>query len=423
MPLCHLLISICCKAIVLDSLLFTVNSDIALVSEISFPEPIIDYVSDEFLYLSTSDCLYKIDPSEPSLVDKTPLPLRFNHLLLKAQEIILIATNEIIILDRDNLAFKSGIGIEPGDFRPIIKDQSFASLSVNNNIYLVSDVGKRSHLRIIDLRSGRLVRKMSIDRLKSFVYDTKTQSFIGLDVKNNVLIYDEGMNRIRKINLEMEATHCSTHPDGLLIHSDQGIILMNAKGAVIDFQPIPIVRVYAGLVVLKDDAIIGLDSVTLRPNDWMSNRHNIDQIYPCAYRYHAVGVDVENNFYLLDQDPLAVLPMKKNIIQLKERPQLATIGDSLWYLQLGAFSDPINALHTSKELREQGLPVFIDSTDLYRIKFGGFIDKFAALSIIEKMKIEGWFVYQRRMPSSRSEEFYVGTERYIIENGVVRKEQ
>jgi len=422
MGLGNLLASICCKVIILDSLLFTVNPDIAIVSEISFPEPIIDYVCDDFLYLYTSNDLYKIDPVELTLVDKTPLPLRFNHLLLKGQEIILIATDEIIILDRNNLAFKSGIGLEPGDYRPVIEDQSFASSPATNNIYLVSDAGQRSYLKAIDLWSGRLIRRVVLDRLKSLIYDAKTQSFIGLDVKNNLLVFDAELKRIRKINLAVEAIDCSTHPDGLLVHSDQCIILMNTNGEIIEFQPIPMACVYASSILLNDDAIIGLDNITLRPNDWMNNRRKIVRLYPCAYPDQAVGIDTGKNFYLLDQGPLAVMPVKKNIIQLREKPRVVATSDSLWYLQLSAFSDPINAQHVSKELREQGLPVFIDSTDLYRVKFGGFVDKFAALSIIEEMDIVGWFVYQPRVPSSRFEEFYVGTERYIIERGVVRKE-
>jgi hypothetical protein len=422
MGLGYLLASVCCKAIILDSLLFTVNPDINIVSEISFPEPIIDYVCDDFLYLYTSNDLYKIDPLEPALVDKTPLPLRFNHLLLKDHEIILIATNEIIILDRDNLAFKSGIGLQPADYRPAIEDQTFASSSANNNVYLVSDAGQRSYLTVINLRSGRLIKQLTTAHLKSLIYDAKTQSFIGLDVQNNLLVFDVEMNLIRKTNLAVDANDCTTHADGLLIRADQCVILMNTRGEIIEFQPIPIVSDHSRSLFLNDDAIISLDKTTLRPNDWMINRHKIARLYPCAYSERAVGIDIRRNFYLLAQNPLSVAPMKKSRVQLAEKPWVAATSDSLWYLQLGAFSDPINAQHASKELREQGLPVFIDSTDLYRVKFGGFIDKFAALSIVKELNIVGWFVYQPRVPRTLLDEFYVGTERYIIENGVVRKE-
>jgi hypothetical protein len=418
----NLIVLIFCKAIVLDSSFLTVDVANAHVAEVALGEQIIDHVLDDYLYVSTNNNLYKIDPSEPVLIDKTPLPMRFNYLMLKGSEIILIATNEVIILDRNNLAFKSGVGLEYGDHQPIVKDQSFATTPVRNYIYLASDAGERSIIRIIDLRSGRLVRRAKIDRVKSFDYDAKSQCFVALDVKNNILIFDLYMSRKRKIELGVAAHAVSIHPDGFLIHYDQGILLMNQGGNVIDFQPMPHTFNQAGLLVLSREAIIGFDNITLRPNGWLMNRQNLVQLYPCVSSQHEIGIDPQNNLYIVHQEPMNITPLARKEVQLKRASATLATSDSLWYLQLGAFSNPGNAQLALDALRLNGLPAFIDSADLYRIKFGGFLDKFTGLHIAEKMNLKGWFVYEHKLSGKKLEAFYVGTERYLIQDGVIRKE-
>lgn len=422
MFLCSLFAFLFCKAIVLDSSFLTVDVADAYVAEVALGEQIIDHVLDDYLYVSTGKNLYKIDPSEQVLIDKTPLPMRFNYLMLKGNEIILIATDEVIVLDRNNLAFKSGVGLEYGDHQPVVKDQSFATIPVRNYIYLASDAGERSIIRIIDLQSGRLMRRVRIDRVKSFDYDAKSQSFVALDVKNDILIFDLYMSRKHKIELQVAAHAVSIHPDGFLIHYDQGIMLMNEEGNVIDFQPMPHTFKGAGVLVLSREAIIGFDNITLRPNGWLMNRQNLVQLYPCVSSHHEIGIDPHNNLYLVHQEPMTITPLARKVVQLKWASAPLATSDSLWYLQLGAFSNPVNAQQALDASALNGLPAFIDSADLYRIKLGGFLDKFTGLHIAEKMSLKGWFVYEQKLSGKKLEAFYVGTERYLIQDGVIRKE-
>ncbi|MCK4940467.1 SPOR domain-containing protein [candidate division WOR-3 bacterium] len=418
----NLIVLIFCKSVVTGSYLYTVDIEHTFMSEIDFGEAIIDYVADDFLYVSTDHYLYKIDPSESVLIDKTPLPMRFNYLLLKNREILLIATDEIIILDRANLAFKRGIGIEQGDHRPVVKNQTFVPASTMNHIYLMTDAGTKSTIRILDLKSGRLVRKTSVDRILSLEYDESSRTFFSLDVKNNIVTYDMRMKRKDRISLLVRTNSFTTHSAGFLLFSDRGIFLVNRNGKLIDFQTFPAAYDHRGSLLWSRDAIVNLDTMVLRPHDWLENNHNIIQVLPLASQSHQIGFDSHNNTYLMNLQPLAALPLEKYRTRLKAAAPIVAMADSLWYLQLGAFSNRANALLSHDELRKDGIPVFVDSADLYRIKFGGFTDKLAALNIIERLSLDGWFIYGHKMPHTESGEFYVGTERYLIQDGVIRKE-
>ena len=412
-----------CSAIVLDSSFLVVDVAAQSVSEIEMNEQIIDHVGDDYLYLVTSSNLYKIDPSGPALIDKTLLPMRFNHLMLKRNDIILVATNEVIVLDRKNLAFKTGVGLEIGDHRPVVKDQSFATMPGNAYIYLVSDAGEKSIIRIIDLRSGRLIRKMRTDRVRSFHYDAINRTFAALDAKNCIQIYDINMNRQHRIRLNVPANSISIHADGFIVHNDQGILLLDMNGKVIDFQPTPPIFSHCGLLLLSRVAIVGFDSTTLRPEGWLVNNQNIVELYHSAGSYHEIGVDPKNNHYFIDHKPMSITPLILKTSTLERTAPRPTTSDSLWYLQLGAFSNSLNALVEHEAFRQRGLPVFIDSADLYRVKLGGFSDKNSGLDIAEHMNLQGWFVYEGKLPNEQRTVFYVGAERYLIQDGVIRKEK
>ena len=423
MILSYLFALVLCNTIVLDSSFLVVDVAAQCVSEVELTEQIIDHVWDDYLYLATQKTLFKIAPSGPSLIDKTLLPMRFNYLMLKGNDIILVATNEVIVLDRDNLAFKSGVGLEHGDHKPVVRDQSFTTTPANDYIYLVSDAGEQSIIRIIDLHSGRLVRRTKTDRIRSFHYDVRNRIFAALDVKNNILIFDTFMKRQRKIELQVAANAILMHADGFMVQADQGILLMDIIGNVIDFQPIPQTFTRGGLVGLSHTAIVGFDSTTLRPEGWLTNDQNIVQLHPFAGLHHDIGTDAQNNYYLIAHKPISVTPLRLYKAQLQWAMPPLTASDSLWYLQLGAFSNPANALEEQEAFRQEGLPVFIDSTDLYRVKLGGFSDKNSGFDIADKLDLKGWFVYERKLSSTQREAFYVGAEKYLIQDGEIRKEE
>ncbi len=407
---------------VVDSTLYSLDIEHKIVGEINFPRPIIDYVTADFTYIITDDCLYKIDPAGARIIDRTPLPLRFNYALLRDKEIILISTDEIIALDRTNLTFKSGIGIERGDHRPIIKDQTFIGIRGQPSIFLLSDAGTRNTVRRVDLESGKTVARATVKRMKDIIYDPGGLSFIGLEIGQDLAIFDLSMKMQKRKHLNFEAKALASRNGDLCIVSDQGIFLMTREAELIDFQPLPRVRSVCGSTLLTDDAIFWLDSLTFRVGGWLQNRYNITQLLPDASSDYPVGVNTHGEMYLIEISQGRVSKLRNYRQELTQILPSSPRTDSLWYLQLGAFSDPANAMQLYEEFRDQRIPVFVDTADLYRIKFGGFTDKPIALDILEAMKLDGWLVFEPKRYSDKSEIFYVGVEKFVINEGIVGKE-
>ncbi|UCF70509.1 MAG: SPOR domain-containing protein [candidate division WOR-3 bacterium] len=405
----------------LDSTLYAPRTDHALIAT-GFRGPIIDCVTKDFLYVATDDYIYKIEPAGLKITDKTPLPLRFNYLALGQSEIILLSSNEIVILDRQNLGFKSGIGIERGDHQPIVKDQSILGPAKGKQLFLLSDGGANSVLQVIDMRTGKIVRKKTIERVKCIVYDEHTETLAAVDIKNDLSIFDMLLRRTKKINLAFTVMTFTVRPEGFYMHSDQGVFLVSRSGGIIDFQPTPDQQGHCGSFVLTKSGIALLDATVLRPYGWAENRYTISRLLAESNPAYGIGTDADNNFYLIQADPIAVIP-----INVQRRLPEGALDwpmriDSLWYLQLGAFTHHQNAARAREEMRAEGVPVIIDSTNMYRIKFGGFSDKSTALDLVERMQLKGWFVYEPKLPVRKPEVFYVNNQRYAIINGIVQKE-
>jgi hypothetical protein len=409
-------------AFFVDSTLYTVDPECATIGEIAFQKPIIDYVADDFLYLNTDDYLYKIDPARTQIIDKTPLPLRFNHILLQQQEIVLISTDEIIVLDRGNLAFKSGIGIERGDHRPIVKIQRVNARYSGRNIYLISDAGAHSTLRILDLGSGKTIKRTTVQRMTDFIYDPRDMNFIGLETNKDLSIYDLTMKRLKRLHLDFEVQNLVGRAEGFSVVSEQGIFFYTKSGEMIDFQPIPKLQDVCGSVILTEHAICWLDTLTLRVDGWLMNHQKIVRLFLDSESKEVVGLTPSGKPYLIRNTPGSMISLARQRKELTPAMPVSIRYDSLWYLQLGAFTNPTNALLMYGELRKTGLPVMIDTADLYRVKFGGFTDKPTALYFLEKTQLDGWLVFEHRTHDETTEVFYIGTEEFVVDKGVVRKE-
>lgn len=410
------------SAFVVDSTLYHVDIEHETVDEINFPETIIDYVTADFTYIVTPDCLYKIDPARAQIIDRTPLPLRFNHVLLREAEIILISTDEIIMLDRANLAFKSGIGIERGDHRPLVHNQTFAGIHGNASIILLSDDGLRSTLRMVDLESGRTIARLTVDQIIDVVYYPQDRMFIALEEEGNLVIFDHLLKMRKRLPLHFKAIVLARWNDDLYVVSDHGVFFMTKDGTLIDFQPLPSVRSICGPAIVTDDTIFWLDALTFRVYGWLQNVDRITRLLQDAGSDRLVGIAPDGEMYLIENTPGRAPRLRNYRRELAQVASSTPRADSLWYVQLAAFSDPANALLMYEEFRNDGIPVFVDTADLYRIKFGGFTDKPAALDIVEAMNLDGWLVFQPRKYRDESAVFYVGVEKFIVNKGIVGKE-
>jgi len=410
------------SAFVLDSTIYSVDIERGVVDEIEFSEAIIDYVADDFIYAVTRNYLYKIDPGRAVIIDKTPLPLRFNYILLRRYEIILISTDEIIVLDRKNLAFKSGIGIDPGDHKPIVKNQTLVGLPGPPTIILMSEAGTHNTIRSVDIGSGRTTARVTVNPIKDAVYDHQNSNFIMLEQGQTMLVLNPQMKIQHRVNLGFDARRLANRNEALYVSSDDCVFLLTKKGRLIDFQPLTAMRDIGASIILTDDGVFWLDSLTFRISGWLQNNDHMTQLYADASSDRIIGIDIHDQMHLIEKSPGRALKLANYRRDLAQKLPASPRVDSLWFLQLAAFSDPSNAGQMYEEFREKQIPVFIDTTDLYRIKFGGFTDKTVALDLQEKMELDGWFVFEPRKYGDNSEVFYVGVEKFVIDKGIVGKE-
>lgn len=419
---CCLFLALLGSTFLFDSNLYLADADHALAIKIELDKPIVDFAADDYLYVTTADCLYKIDPAGQRITDRTPLPVRFNHLVLGRQDIILISSDEIVLLDRRNLSFRTGIGIERGDHRPLFKDQQAADIGGRHYLYLQSDAGTRSRITILDLRSGKKIREQYGARIICAAYDSAAGTIAGLDTEKYLSVYDRSMNRRTRTKLRIDARTLSIHNAGLLICSDQGVFLTDRSGRVADFLPLPGQQDHQGSVVLTDKAIVVIDTTVFRVTGWLTNGHVITRLLPGTGKAHEFGADRSNNLFLIQKYPMTVTPLRVHGRMPDQMVIASRQADSLWYVQLGAFSSRANAWQMHDELRTRGLPVFVDSADLYRVKFGGMTDKPSALHLADKLNLEGWLVFEQKVPGRERESFYVDRDKYFIDDGIVRKE-
>ncbi len=413
------------KPIVLDSIIYAVDIYKMEVKEQSVSGTIIDYCIDDFLYVLTNRALYKIDSELLAIDDRIPLPQRFNYLAINNENIILITTDEIIIIDKNNLAFKRGIGIERGDYRPIITHRRLTTSKKDNVIYLIADSGRKSIMKIFDLNSGRLKRKVSVDRILFYDYNAENNTLVTLDIKNRLVVYDMYLKKIESLDLEFSGKWFSRYDNAYIVYSEHGIFSVNRFGKLIDFQPITIDdnSVYDKFTLLTENGIVFLDSLTLRPKGFFKNDQMIKELLQIQSNQaqYAIVLDTHYHFRAIDINTMEMMSMVEKKVAFQEIVAPTVLTDSLWYFQLGAFALYDNAIEKYNNIKHNNIPVFIDSTNLYRIKFGGFQDKISAINIIEKIDLNGWLVFQEKYEQEDIVEFYVDSEKYILRDGIIKR--
>lgn len=413
------------EPIVIDSSMYKIDINEIEVQALTLKGNIIDYRVDDFIYVLSHRFLYKIDYYDFSLVDRIPLPQTFHSFSLSDKDIFLITTNEIVIIDRENFAFKSGIGIEYGDYQPIIVFDKGVSLSGEQVIYLLAHTKEKSVIKIFNLNDGRCIKKKSIQRVISFDYDTDNKTLMIVDSNNNLTIYDMNLTKEKVVQLPFRGRCIKKRGDDYIISNKQGVFLVDSAGNIIDFQPIAITKDSSGdsFFFLTKDGLAYVDTFTLRIKHYFRDTVGMKSLFHVDhFNTYAVAIDYTNGFYLINTDSLRIDPMRMRNVAVTEQADKEHYTDSLWYFQLGAFTIYDNAMKLFNQMNLRKIPVFIDSTDFYRVTFGGFSDKTSALKIIEEIDVQGWFVLQKKIERDGRISFFVGSDRYIFENGTIRKE-
>jgi len=411
--------------LIVDSLVFTIDIEKMEADEQAVSGTIIDYCIDDFLYVLTSRALYKLDCTFLTIEDHIPLPQRFNYLTVNNAEIMLITTNEIVIIDKHNFAFKRGIGMEYGDYRPMTRCNRTISESMNL-IYLIVDSGRKSILKIFDLKSGELRRKLTVDKIVSINYNEETHRFITLDINNRLTTYDMLLKKKKSVGLQFEGIWFDRFQHGYMVYSPHGIFFVNQSGKVIDFQAITFEEksINDKFILLTKKGIVFLDSLTLRPKGFFHVIQRIKKLLTiqAPHVQYVIMLDTHYRLQAINIASMEIQSMVKKKIVAKEAALIAPARtDSLWYFQLGAFANYENAIEMYNNVKNT-IPVFIDSTDLYRVKFGGFHDKMSAIEIINRSNLDGWFLFHEKIEQANTIQFSVDAEKYILEDGIIRKE-
>ena len=390
---------------------------------LSLKEEIIDYAMQDLLYALTNHNIYSIDTVNLQILDHTPLPQKFNYITIGQDEIFLISTSEIIILNKSNLAFKAGIGIETEDYLPMIAP---VQLPQKNLIYLIANSEKRSIIKIIDRAKGRRVKSSSFVGIKKFYYLPEEKNFIIL-CQSGLLFLDLNLKIKKSVKFKFPGEGFFFYKDGYIITNPQGICLIDLNGKIIDFQPVVLNRPLQnlGFVFWNSDFIILIDPLTLHIKHILKNIKDIYEIHP---------LNNEQNICINKNDGLFVMENKtgsiKNLVKKEfariEMPEIQKISeDSLFYLQFGAFSDNQYAQNFCDSIRKMGLPVFIDSgiDNLYRIKLGGFMEKSLVQEIMENFGISGWLVYHKKIESDVDSLFSFNQNTYYLQKGIIIKKE
>jgi hypothetical protein len=410
--------------VVSDSTLYRVDLARLDAVPMTMHDEVIDYVLDDFLYVLTRRFLWRLDPASFKVVDRTLLPERFNYLAVRENEIILIATEEVITVDKKTLSFKSGVGIEAGDYQPIVDPRDLQALKRSQWLYLKTDAGNQSILKVFNLANGRLVRKITVSRIVAADYSRDQTILWVLDVNNRLTGYGLDLKKRAEIALSFTGADFKVKDNGFLVYNDQGVFGINRRGRLIDFQPLPSNTDHTNSFFKCPDVIAQVDLFALR----------VRRVFPVPAGLTGLAEPADGFGLTLTRDGMIAFldPDTSEARPLMAGPAVlpspimsgpAAGPDSLWYFQVGAFANRDNARKLYEEFRGQGLPVFIDSLNLCRVKLGGFSDKAMGFDIVQGLNLNGWFVYHEKIKFDAASDFAVNGQAYMWQDGVVRRKE
>ena len=72
-------------------------------------------------------------------------------------------------------------------------------------------------------------------------------------------------------------------------------------------------------------------------------------------------------------------------------------------------------------LKHENLPVLIDTSDLYRIKLGGFQNKETAMNALEQTGLTGWFILQEKIEQRGAATFFLGGQLFTLKDGIIER--
>ncbi len=405
-----------------ENKILNVNIDKLSYQELLVKDIIVDYVIDDNLYVLTEKNILAIDITKLQIIDRTPLPQRFNYITNTKDAIIIISASEIIILNKKNLAFKTGIGIEPGDYQPMV---SPTNLHHKDLLYLFTKNDKRTIIKIIDLQKGRTIKTKNFTEIKSYYYLPQEKKFIILTT-SGLHYLDTDLKIKKSIKFEFPGEDFFCYRDYYIIINSQAVCKIDKNGKIIDFQPVLLNNTTrnSGFVFYNTDFIVLIEPFTMRIKNLLENERKIYKMYGIDFDQHlCLGRDGE--IVLMDSETGLFKNLLKKEYAIKPLVIKETnFSDSLFYIQFGAFTETSRAQKFCDSIKQMGLPAFIDSdfNKLYRIKLGGFSSKELAQSLMEQFGISSWLVYNKKIDYVMDTIFIFQEQTYEIKNGIIKKE-
>jgi hypothetical protein len=409
-----------------DSVLYAIDPADHSLQRRALPSPVIGISSDVSAFVLTARYLYKVTCPGLAVEDRILLPQRFNHIITHENDIILVGTNEIILVDKQSLTFRTGIGIEQGDYQPLAVCRQGGS-GDQKYIYLLTNSGGRSTLKVFDLFNGTLKKKISGEPALYTRYDAQNNIIAILDSARSLTLYDMDLRTLQRIAVPPNPLFFLLHENGFVVYCRNGMFFIDRSGTLIDFQPISLTDHSIGQpsIHITADGVAALDLYTVRPKAFGL----IDRTFTYAYTLndsterYGLLLDETAAPYLLDTETMKLRAISSTsmIAQAPLSVPRPTHQDSLWYFQLGAFVHYENALDLYATMKSRNLPVFIDSSDLYRIKLGGFHDKEPAMSALELTDLAGWFILQERVAQSGTATFFLGGYVFVMKDGIIER--
>lgn len=386
---------------------------------------IIDYCLDEFLYVLTKRYLYKIDPDDLRITDRTLLPQTYTSLCTNATKVLLISAGEIVILSKSHLAYESGIGITYGDLYPLISPQGRTIAPDETSLYVLVDEGSESLLKIIDLNTGNVRKARKTEKILEYRYNVLAHTLTALDAQQRLVTYDLSLNKTNSTRLPMAVEWFLSNNTGFYVGTHAGLYMLAQDGSLIDVQPLMALTAqsYEDFIFINDQNMVYLDSLTLRPREVVPNSRHITHFFSVDHPLYVIGMDDAERFYFIHLPTLDIHPrVTYESIALDISPVTVPVTrDSLWYMQLGAFSNKTNAFNLYVELRARKIPAFIDSAEVYRVKLGGFFDKQVGIYVADHLNLNGWFSLQPKVENSEHTDFIIELEHLILKDGIITR--
>ncbi|HIE06175.1 MAG TPA: SPOR domain-containing protein [bacterium (Candidatus Stahlbacteria)] len=366
-----------------DSFLFCLGKE--TIDSIPLNMRVVDYQTDKDLYLLTEHEIIKLDTTL-TIKALTPLPSRYFQ-ISRGKRLILISTDELLILDKDSLTTRDAIALPKGDYRII--GQS------DGKIYLLNKKIDTQGIETYSILKGRRIGSHTFYNLKG-VWQGDRDFLIAEGKELN--LYSKNLKKLRKIKDFSNSDKIFIYRDRLISIDGDTLRLYDFQGNKIRDLQLSRFEFQSGgdfLVGFKDKEVIIFSHPDYEPNRLRISKE-IKEVYADDDLYLKI-----DNYYRLDW-------VNRKLIRLRTPVPVVTVSDSGYYLQVGAFTNPEYAKDLLNQLSARGIPAH--SFD-GKIRIGPFASRQDGIDFAKTTRLSNfWVVRDTKRPVTG---LLIGKKRYL----------